>query len=150
MYFCNLWDLRIHLHLSNAAWHFKLDCLPCCPVLSGLTDAATAHAACLYVFDMAQSNHGRWRKKKDVKWRGGYIPPVLHSFLNNVLKVNQKEKQIIKISTFKFHKIHTPRSALNHTICCDHLLRWCWLQQKWHSNLQLYLYLHDFSAILSK
>lgn len=103
MYFCNLWDLRIHLHLSNSAWHFKLDCLLCCPILSGLTDAATAHAACLYVFNMAQSNHGRWRKKKDVKWRGGYIPPVLHSFLNNVLKVNQKEKQIIKISTFKFH-----------------------------------------------
>lgn len=54
---------------------------------------------------MAQSNRGSWGGKKDVKWQGGYIPPVLHSFLYNfkVLEVKQKkkEKKAILISRFK-------------------------------------------------
>lgn len=77
--------------LEQFCGHVKLDFRLFCPILFGLTDAApTVHVACLHV-EYGSIKSWQLKRKEGCEMVGGYIPPVLHSFLYNfkVFKVKQ-------------------------------------------------------------
>lgn len=106
---------------SNIKFDFRLSC----PILFGLTNAApTTYAACLHA-EYGSIKSWQLKRKEGCEMAGGYIPPVLHSFLYNFKVLNVIQNNIL-ISRFKlrraprwsFFVLFSYNGCLSHTWTC--------------------------------
>lgn len=98
---------------------------------------------CPFMTMVAQLNHGCWKGKVDLKQKGGNFPPVLHSFLDNIVKEKAKRTNILQTPQFPlwlFRAVDCSRGQL---------LQSCWLLRQRHCHPLTCILLFSFCLNIS-